>query len=222
MNTIIVRTQADWYAIPEDFAGYTEIHSEPGVVIEVLDSKGWDVTACDNSTWAYGSSTVRACDNSTVRARANVQIVQMSDYAKLVVSGNARTVTPPNTAAEWADYYGLTVRDGVVTAYKAVREDMTSFHDGSFAYAVGQRLTHKCDGNRERDCSTGLHIAHLDWAIRFGQEPGESFRILEVAVPLDKIVVPKYGDGKVRTSELTVIREVPRDEWTRIVRGERQ
>lgn len=30
---------------------------------------------------------------------------------------------------------------------------------------------------------------------------------------MDKVVVPKYTDGKVRTSELTVIREVPMEEW---------
>ena len=63
-------------------------------------------------------------------------------------------------------------------------------------------------------CGTGLHVAHKDWAVMFGLEQiGNDFKLLEVSVPVDKIVVPKYGDGEVRCGELTVVREVPRSEW---------
>ena len=57
-------------------------------------------------------------------------------------------------------------------------------------------------------------MSYVDWAIRFGLSQNvEAFRLLECAVPLDKIIVPENCDGKVRTSELTVLREVSRAEW---------
>ena len=80
---------------------------------------------------------------------------------------------------------------------------------------MGETKTHDCDPSPLVKCGIGLHIAHKDWAIEFGFDcaRGDSFKLLECSVPLDKLVVPKYGDGKVRCSELTVIREVPRSEW---------
>jgi hypothetical protein len=50
------------------------------------------------------------------------------------------------------------------------------------------------------------------WALNFGNSWND-MALLEVKVPIDKIVVSKDCDGKVRTSELTVLREVPVDEY---------
>jgi hypothetical protein len=52
----------------------------------------------------------------------------------------------------------------------------------------------------------------MNWALEFGRQRDDNFKIIECSVPLDKIVVPYQNDGKVRTSELTVLREVPLEE----------
>jgi hypothetical protein len=175
------------------------------------------VRACDSSqVTAYGSSQVIACGLSQVKAKANCQVLRLSDKARIKVSGNARIVTPPTTPQEYAEYYDLPISDGKITLYKAVTSDMGAFYDdGATRYNVGETKTHDCDPSPLVKCGIGLHVAHKDWAIEFGFDSagGDSFKLLECSVPLDKLVVPKYGDGKVRCSELTVIREVPRSEW---------
>ena len=40
----------------------------------------------------------------------------------------------------------------------------------------------------------------------------ENLAILEVEVPINKIVVPENTTGKVRTSEIKVLREIPLEE----------
>jgi len=141
-----------------------------------------------------------------------VQIVRYSDFAKLKIRGNARIVTLPDTAEEYCDFYGIKIVDGKAIVYKAIRNDWKNFWDQSFTYEVGKSYTANCDPNRDVQCSHGLHVSHMAWAIVFGRQYRD-FRIIECAVPLSKIVVPKNTDGKVRTSELTVLREVPIEEW---------
>ena len=166
----------------------------------------------NSSVEAWENSSVEAWENSSVEAWGNTQIAKYSDRTNLKVSGNARIVTLPSTPEEYCDFYGIEVRDGQAILYKAVRDNLTSFHDFSFQYAVGETKENECDPSPLRDCSYGLHVSHLSWAIDFaGGHNG--FKILECSVPLNKIIVPLDGCGKVRTSELTVLREVPIEEW---------
>ena len=166
----------------------------------------------NSSVVARGNSSVVAWENSSVEARGNVQIAKYSAFAKLQTHGNARIVTLPQTAEEYCDFYGLEIREGNAILYKAVREDLSAIHTSQFKYQVGGTFTETCDPSKDRDCSYGLHVSHLNWAVDFGRGRGY-FKIIECAVPLDKVVIPKYTDGKVRTSELTVLREVPQEEW---------
>jgi len=169
----------------------------------------------NSSVEAWENSSVEAWENSSVEARGNSQIAKYSDDTILKVSGNARIVTLPRTPKEYCDFYGIEVRDGQAILYKAVRQDLASFHDPSFQYVVGESKNQKCDPSPKRDCSFGLHVSHLPWAVDFGKSEtfGGPFKVLECAVPLEKIVVPFNGTGKVRASELTVLREVPIEEW---------
>ncbi len=171
------------------------------------------VEAWGNATVeAYGNATVEAWGNAQIGACANVQVVRGSLSAKIAVKGNARVVTMPDTPEAYCDFYGVTVEDGRAILYKAVRDNLSSFHNPCFVYAVGETKTHDCDPSQEVVCGMGMHVAHKDWALLFGELGGGDFRVLEVAVPLDKIVVPFNTDGKVRCSELTVLREVPLEE----------
>ena len=61
-------------------------------------------------------------------------------------------------------------------------------------------------------CSSGIHIAHLNWALNFGSDFLDDMTIIEVETKIKDIVVPINTDGKVRTSEVKVLREVPLSE----------
>ena len=236
MSQIIVKSQQEWDDIPKEFDGYIYIQSPRENRLIVAERKGFRVEARENSSvvawgnssveargnssvvaWgnssveAWGNSSVEAWENSSVDGKGNTQIVQQSDRAKLLISGNARIVTNPHNTSEYCDFYGVPVKDGFATLYKAVRNDLTSFHDNSFAYHIGEASACQCDPSTDLSCSYGLHVSHLHWALSFGRGYGD-FKIIECAVPVDKIITPTNTDGKVRTSELLVIREVPLEE----------
>ena len=243
MSQIIVKSQKEWDNVPKKFDGYIYIESKERIVIaerkgfrvvaqenasveawgnasveawgnaSVVAQENASVVAQENaSVEAWGNASVVAWGNASVEAWGNAQIAKYSDFAKLQTRGNARIVTLPQTAEEYCDFYGLEIREGNAILHKAVRDDLSAFHTSHFKYQVGGTFTETCDQSKDRDCSHGLHLSHLNWAIDFGR--GRSnFKIIECAVPLDKIVVPHNTDGKVRTSELTVLREVPQEEW---------
>ena len=129
------------------------------------------------------------------------------------VRGNARIVTPPDTVQEYCEFYGIEIKDNQAMLYKAVKTDYSTFYDSKFKYRIGKTFTNSCDNSRDVQCSFGLHVSHMEWALDFGRSYDiDGFKILECAVPVDKIIVPKNTDGKIRTSELTVLREVPLEE----------
>jgi len=170
----------------------------------------------NSSVEARENSSVEAREHSSVKARANVQIVKFSDAAKLTIAGNARIVNGyPQSIEEYLDLHGIAHKDGIATLYKAVRPDSHSFRDPGVQYVIGKTIRQNCDPNTHESCSVGLHVSYLAWALDFGRSStsGNPFKVIEVAVPIDKIVLPKECDGKVRTPELTVLREVPVSEW---------
>jgi hypothetical protein len=99
--------------------------------------------------------------------------------------------------------------------YKAVhKRDKKYFseYNSSFEYQIGEIKKHKIDKQKENSCSTGLHVSHKIWAVNFGIN-WDDMALLECEVPINKIIVAKDCDGKVRTSELKVLREVPKEEY---------
>lgn len=214
MWKIVVTTQAEMNAVPKGFDGDIEVWSAKEQWIGV--PSGIWVRAFDSSqVTAYCSSQVRACGSSQVTAHGNTQILRLSARAILATTGNSRIVMPPQTPAEYCDHYGVAIRDGKAVLFKAVNSTYESFWNDApkITYTIGKTISHTCNSSRKVSCNDGLHVAHMDWVIRFGLERYEEFHVLECAVPLDKMVIPEMCDGKVRTSELTVLREVPREEW---------
>ena len=166
------------------------------------------------SVVAYGSANVVAYDSANVTAYGNCQVLNMDDNCKIQVSGTARIAYPPKTVNEFFDYYGIKHTDGKATLYKAVHKSETGYfadYNNDFTYRIGETIKEKCDSNVNAECSSGIHVAYLDWALHFG-ETFDDLAILEVVTDIDKIVVPKNTDGKVRTSEVYVVREVPLEE----------
>jgi hypothetical protein len=171
----------------------------------------------NSSVEAWGKSSVEAWGKSSVVAQTNVQIVKFSDAAKLTIAGNARIVNGyPQSIEDYLDLHGIAHKDGIATLYKSVRPDLCSFHSGPrVQYVIGETVRQDCDPDVSRNCSVGLHVSHLTWALDFGRSAAgcERFKVIEVAVPISAIVLPSECDGKVRTPELTVLREVPVSEW---------
>lgn len=200
--------------------------------------KAWDnsyIVARDNSfveargnsqVKAWDNSSVKACDNSSVEATGNSQIMNFQPCqsvcrptpptsTRINISGNSRIIHGPTTIKEYVSFYGIKHNEKTGHFFKAVHraEDgyLYSHYDPNFRYAVNKTICHVCDPDVAEECSYGIHISTLDWALRFGSG-WNNLTIIEVEADLDKVVVPVTGDGKVRTSEVKVLREVPLEE----------
>jgi hypothetical protein len=137
---------------------------------------------------------------------------------KLVVGKNATLKIVPDfkpTFKEFALRYPVEVKGKNAIMYKAVhKRDGKYFSDYSsgFEYEIGKEKTHDCAPSSDGSCAPGLHVSHKSWARGFGGG-WIDFALLECEVPIKSIVVSKDTDGKVRTSKLTVLREVPASEY---------
>ena len=165
---------------------------------------------------ARGNSSVVARGNSSVVASGNSQITNFQPTdARIQISGNSRVVYNPKTIDEYVSFYGIKHDKKTGHFFKAVRrsEDGTLYsnYNASFRYVVGETAREVCDSDVTEECSYGIHISHLDWALGFGSD-WSNLAIIEVETDLDKVVVPIAGNGKVRTSEVKVLREVPLEE----------
>ena len=201
LTEITVKSQEELDNIPLDFKG--RIYIEFGTY--------WDKAVVKNK---YYRSVV-ARGNSSVEARENTQVVDRQIDGKIKVVGNARIVYMPKNINDFIDFYGIEHTKTKAIFYKAVRkgEDGTyqSDYNSEFTYEIGKFKEEQCDDNVEADCSYGIHISHRDWAINFGRN-WTNLAILEVETKISDIVLPKYTDGKVRTSKIKVLREVPLEE----------
>jgi hypothetical protein len=234
-ETTVVRTQEEYDALPVNYPGIIEfangenwvfIKEQKGYALVVKDNasiksgnatvRAWGnatVEASGNATVeASGNATVRAWGNATVRAWGNVQILNLNCSGELQTFANYRVVFMPRNLEEFLNFHGVEQRDGNAIMYKAVHgDDLHSNYNPRFIYEVGKTVLHDCNQRTYEDCGRGLHISTLRWALNFG-ESWDDLRIIECSVPLDKIVYPEGSDGKVRTSELTVLRVVPLEE----------
>ena len=174
------------------------------------------VEAYNNSTVkAYNNSTVKAYNNSTVEAYGNVQVLDTQYNGKINISGNSRIVYMPRDINEFIDFHNIKHTKTTAIFYKAVRKDANGVYradrDNSFIYEIGKYKTEQCDPDTEEDCSYGIHISTLKWALNYG-ERWNNLAILELKTKISDIVLPKNSNGKVRTSKVKVLREVPLQE----------
>ena len=225
---IEVMCQQDMDAIPDGYSGKIYIKAKN---IYVRKRYCWSVVARENSSvearenssvlaWenssveAWGNSSVVARENSSVVAWGNVQIVDRSASHNLNIHGNSRIVYMPKSIHEFLDFYGVKHNKRTATMYKAVHKidgRYFSHQISTFEYVVGEQKKENCDKNTAQDCSHGIHISHLAWELGFGGD-WKYMAILELETEIDNIVLPVNSDGKVRTSEAKVLREVPLEE----------
>ena len=165
----------------------------------------------NSSVVAWENSSVEARENSSVEAWGNVQIVKKSSFARLKTFGNSRIVEMPKSVIEFLDFYGIRHTKTKAIMYKAVRKTNNGYvsdYDSSFCYEIGKIKKEICDNNVFDVCAKGIHIAHLNWALNFGKD-WENLAILEVESKISNIVLPVESDGKVRTCQIKVLRELP-------------
>ena len=121
----------------------------------------------------------------------------------------------PKNIHEFMDFYGIKHTKTKATFYKAVRKTddgrLISDFDDTFEYVIGKTKTAVCDPDTACECSYGIHISRLNWALNFGSS-WNNLAIIECETKIDDIVMPTNTDGKVRTSKIKVVREVPLEE----------
>ena len=173
------------------------------------------VVAMENSSVvAWGNSSVVARGNSSVVASANAQVVDRLNGGRIEITGNARIVHMPKTIHEFMDFYGVKHDKKTAVFYKAVHKEGERYfsdYQTGFTYRIGEKVKEACDPDVNQNCSFGIHVARLYWALDFGKN-WKDLAILEVKTDIKDIVMPKGTDGKVRTCECTVLREVPLSE----------
>lgn len=180
--------------------------------------EAWDnsfVKTRDNSfVEARDSSSVIVWDNSSVELSGCSQVRIMSNAAncKVLDNSDARIIHLFETVEDYAGFYNVQQDDESLIMYKAVHEcDENKFigdNDDSVVYVIGEKAAKEADLYTEENCNAGLYVSTLDLAVCLGVY-WDDLAIIECKVPKDKIVVPNFSEGGVRTSELTVIREVP-------------
>jgi len=111
--------------------------------------------------------------------------------------------------------YPISFTKTKATMYKAVHkknDEYFSNYNNDFEYKIGKIITEKCDDKNNNSCSTGIHLCHKQWALDFGKD-WDDMALLEAETDIKDIIVSKDCDGKVRTSKIKVLREVPKDEY---------
>ena len=169
----------------------------------------------NSSVVARGNSSVEAWGNSSVEADGNSQVVDRLYGGRIEITGNARIVYMPKTIEEYCSFYGIKHDKKNGKFFKCVhKKNGRYFSDNtsSFEYVIGEKaVADYLTTNAREDCGHGIHFAHFTWCLDYGRD-WKDLAILEVEAELDGIVLPDGCPGKVRSAEVTVIREVPLEE----------
>ena len=230
LEEVVVTTQNELDDISLDFKGRIYIKSSVRIVVtnkyyfsveamgisSVIARDNSSVVARDNSSVeAWDNSSVEAMGISSVVAWGNSQIVDRLSNGKIQINGNARIVYMPKNINDFMDFYGIKHTKTKAIFYKAVhkKDDVyVSNYDYKFIYRVGETVSlAEINTDVECDCGAGLHISHLHWALDFGSSWND-LAILECETKISDVIMPKNTNGKVRTSKLKVIREIPLEE----------
>ena len=240
METIKVETQADLDKIPLDFKGEINIVGKlyivknyyPNAIINVSENAQIS-NVCGNAQirYVYGNAQIsnvsgNACilicsDNAKIQTLGQniVSHSKKQDKIKLDLSSATTLVKfddiEPNFEWYSKNFPTTKTEDNCVILYKTVHKIgniYISDYDKKFEYIIGEKIKHNCSENTNKSCDVGLHVSHKMFAITFGIDWSD-VALLELKVPIDKIVVSNDCNGKIRTSELEVLREVPKEEW---------
>lgn len=109
--------------------------------------------------------------------------------------------------------------DGCFLAYKRVRDDYKSVHDGKTDNSIGtivQMPRNQVNENSNETCSTGLHFCSFEYLKHFS---GAKIVVLKVN-PRDVVSIPNdYNNTKGRACRYEVIGELSQEEFDKALKG---
>jgi hypothetical protein len=120
------------------------------------------------------------------------------------------TIKKDTTFDMYSKLYPVEIKGKKAILYKAVhKKDGVYFseYDNNFTYTIGKIKEEYIDKSKTNSCSSGIHLAYLQWAKLFGKY-WEDLAILECETNIEDIIVSEDCDGKVRSSKVKIIREL--------------
>ena len=195
-------------------SGSATVRAYDSATVEAYDSA--TVGAYDSATVeAYGSATVEAYDSATVRASGSATVraskyvaVQKMPYGNPKITGGVLIVIPElKTAQDWCDYYGIEVKRGTATVFKAVDDDYSTnqARTRGIFYVPGSKP--KCeDWNDRPECGGGLHASPRPFMARRYNENATRYvacpvKLAEIVVLGDKVKVPRISGAVYEVDE---------------------
>ena len=149
---------------------------------------------------AYGSSQprVEAYDSSQLSVTGRVSGSATPQVAVLIegeapeIAGGQQTRVMRSTVEQWCAYYGVPIRDGVVTLFKAVGDDFYTVGNYRFAYLPGTTpVAPDWDGGKA-ECGGGLHFSPRPRAaLKFARE---ATRFVACPVAVSDLAVHPNGN----------------------------
>ena len=239
MEEIIIKTQKEYDKIKDDFEGeikiignleriyrkfekaIVSIHgsavinnvSDSAVINSVYGSaKLLLVTGLASILFVSNNAYVKTQGNNIVRYYKNEKNIKLDLSKETTVIKLDKEIKN----IEWyCKNYPVKHTKTKVIMYKTVHkvnEEYISNNDKNFKYEIGKIKTDILDPIEKGSCSSGIHISHKYWALNFGKD-WDDVALLECEVNKKDIVVCEDCDGKVRTSKVKVLREVPKEEY---------
>jgi hypothetical protein len=161
------------------------------VTVDAMGSsslEAWDSTTVraggSASVRAWGSAMVRTRGSASVEASKHVGVTSHHPSSK-ITGGVVTNIPRITTAGEWCEFYGVAVRDGVATLFKAVGADFRS-HYGMSYEPGSQPQAPDWDGGA-KECGGGLHFSPnpslaLQWAPRATRYVACPVRVEDIVV----------------------------------------
>jgi hypothetical protein len=145
---------------------------------------------------ASGSAHVVARESAHIVARESAHVVASKlvtvhrhGSTPVVTGGVIIQVDPPKSPAEWLDFYGIQVIDGIAVLFKGLDDKFVSPHGMSYAPGTTPSAP-DWDGGRE-ECGGGLHFSPTPFmATEFAPE---ATHFVACPVLVSEIVVHEYA-----------------------------
>jgi hypothetical protein len=147
------------------------------------------------------SSRAELRDSSRAETSKYTVAFLYSQRATLTGSGHLIDLTELDLTdpAQWCDYHGVAVADGIAYLYKAVDEDWKSGYGTDYSPGSTPEAP---DWSTRRECGGGLHLcAHPSLTLPYLNSPGDQARFLRCGVRLDEMVCL---DDKVKVKRVVV------------------
>jgi len=166
----------------------------------------------------WGNSSINLFDGLLFVCKGfNFVRLKTSNTRGLINDTSTIVIAPiiENNFDVFSKYYPFSFDKKSAILYKAVHKKDNKYiaNHQFFEYKIGEIAIEKeTTKTTTQSCYKGLHISHLQYAVNFGKSWND-FVILECEVAIKDIIISKDCDGKVRTSKLKVLREVPKKEY---------